>query len=165
LALLCACAVIIPKEHLIPKDQLVSSMQRQFPLHREKGIFSITIDAPALKLIPDQNRLGMTGHFSAHAAVLEIDGNFTVSGQLKYNPDQRAVYMKKASLDSLNLKHGVTIPEIIRTEVNRMLNDYAANNPVYRFKSDELVVLGVKVDVEDIGVMPEGVLLKLRTLN
>jgi hypothetical protein len=42
---------------------------------------------------------------------------------------------------------------------------YAANNPVYRFKPDELVVLGVKVEVWDIEIVAEGVLLKLRPMH
>ena len=162
---LSACAAIIPNEHLIPKDQIVSTMQKHFPLHRDKGIFSITVDVPQLNLNAGQNRIGMTAHFSAHAAVLEIEGDFTFSSQLKYNPEQRAVYLQGVSLDSLSLRHGKGIPEIVRTEVNNMLNEYAANNPVYQFRPGELVVLGVKVEVADIGVVPDGVLLKLRTMH
>jgi hypothetical protein len=107
----------------------------------------------------------MTGLFSIHAAVLEIARDLTIASQLKYVSESRAVYLDRVILDSLNLKHGITISEIVRTEINRMLNDYAANNPVYRFKSDELVALGVKVEVEGIGVVPDGVLLNLRILK
>jgi hypothetical protein len=162
---LCACAAIIPKEHLIPNDQLTSTMEKHFPLLREKGLIKVTIDEPELKLKPNQNRLGMNGHFTAHASVLEVEGNFTLSGRLQYNPKQRAVYLQDASLDSLHLKQGISIPEMLRTEINRMLNEYAANNPVYRFKPDELVVLGVKVEVWDIEIVAEGVLLKLRPMH
>jgi hypothetical protein len=63
------------------------------------------------------------------------------------------------------LKQGNAIPAIVRTEINRMLNVYAENNPVYQFKPDELVVLGVKVEVDDIVVVPDGILLKLRTVH
>lgn len=162
---LSACAAIIPTEHLIPKDQLVSTMQKKFPLHREKSLFSITIDLPQLILKPGTNRIGMNGHFTARAAILEIAGDFAFSSTFQYNPEQRAVFLQGASLDSLHLKQGNNIPEILRSEINRMLNEYAANNPVYRFKPDELVVLGVKVEVEGIGVVPEGVLLKLRAMH
>jgi hypothetical protein len=160
-----ACAAIIPTEHLITKDQLTSTMQKHFPLHRERGMFSITLDVPQLNLDTSLNRIGMAGHFSAHAAILKFEGDFTFSSQLKYDPETRAVFLNGVNLDSLNLNHGNAIPAIVRTEINRMLNEYAANNPAYRFKPDELVVLGVKVAVEDIGVVPGGVLLKLRTVH
>jgi hypothetical protein len=161
---LSACASLIPREHLIPKDQLVSTMKKQFPLHRGKGLFSITIDEPQLNLNPSQNRLGLSGHFTAHASLLEIDGNFTFSGKPQYHPEQRAVYFHGMSLDLLQINQG-GMPELLRTEISHILNDYAASNPVYRLKPDELVVLGVKVEVEDIGVVSEGVLLKLRAMH
>src|ERR1035438_5054200 len=82
---LSACAQIVPTEFLITKDQMTSSMQKQFPLHRESGLFSITVDAPQLNLLPSQNRIGMTGHFSAHAAMFELEGDFSFSSQLKYD--------------------------------------------------------------------------------
>ena len=160
-----ACSAIVPTEYLITKDQLTNSMQKQFPLHRESGLFSITVDAPQLNLNPGQNRFGMTGHFSAHAAIFEIEGDFAFSSQLKYVPEQRTVYLDGVSLDSLHLKHSNSAPEIVKAEVNRMLNEFATNTPLYQFKPDELVVLGVKVDVDKISVVPDGILLKLRIMH
>jgi len=160
-----ACAQIVPTEYLITKDQLTNSMQKQFPLHRESGLFSITVDSPQLNLNPGQNRFGMTGHFSAHAAIFEIEGDFAFSSQLKYDSTQRAVYLDRVSLDSLHLEHSNSAPEIVRAEVNRMLNEFAANTPLFQLKPDEMVVLGVKVDVDKISVVPEGILLKLHIMH
>jgi hypothetical protein len=162
---LSACAVIIPKEHLISKDQLTKTMQKQFPLHREKGVFSISIDEPQLNLKSGQNRLGMASHFTVHATMLEIEGDFAFSSKLHYDRDQRAVFLQGVSLDSFYLKQGKNIPEIFRSEIGKILNEYAAKNPVYRFKTDELVMFGVKVEVVDITVVPNGILLELRTLH
>jgi hypothetical protein len=157
-----ACAEILPKEHLIPKEQLVGTLQKHFPIHQQKGPFSITIDEPQLNLGSNQNRLGINGHFSARAAMLGVEGNLTISSKLKYNSAQRAIFLQEVSLDSLSLKHGNNIPEILRAEINHMMNDYAANNPVYVFKPDELKILGVELEVEDIAIVPEGIVLKLR---
>jgi hypothetical protein len=163
---LASCAALIPKEHLIPKEQLVSTMQKQFPLHWDKGggLLSITMDVPQLVLLPVTNRIGMNGHFLAHAALVDIEGDFTASSQLRYDPAQRAVFLQAASLDTLKFKRGNNFVEMLRPQISRVLSDYAAKQPLYRFKPDELVVLGVKVEVEGIVVTADGVMLKLRTL-
>jgi hypothetical protein len=163
---LASCAALIPKEHLIPKEQLVSTMQKQFPLHWDKGsgLLSITMEVPQLVLLPTPNRVGMNGHFLAHAALIDIEGDFTASSQLRYDPAQRAVFLQAASLDAVRLKKGNNFAEMLRPQISRVLSDYAAKQPIYRFKPDELVVLGVKVEVEGIVVTADGVMLKLRTL-
>ena len=163
---LASCAAIIPKEHLIPTEKLTNTLQKQFPLHWEKagGLLKITIDEPLLALNPDQNRVGIKGHFLAHAALLDIDGEFTSSSTLQYDPRQRAVFLQGVSLDSLHLKQGNNLAEIIRLEINRILNKYATNHPVYRFGQDELTIIGVKVDVESIAVLPNGIMLHLQPL-
>lgn len=162
---LISCAAILPKEHLIPKAQLVETMQKQFPLHWDKGVLNITVAQPQLNLLPGQNRISMNGHFLAHAALVDIEGDFTGSSKLRYDPAQRAVYLQATNLDALTLKRGNNFAEMLRPQISRLLNDYAAGHPVYRFKPDELVVLGMKVDVGDIGVVADGVMLQLHAVQ
>lgn len=162
-----ACAALIPKEHLIAKAQLAGTVQKQFPLRIEKagGLFSITVDRPQLMLYPDQNRMGLNGRFVAHAALFDIDGDFASSSMLRYDPRQRAVFLQDARLDSFRIRQqGNRFTEMLRTEISRVLRDYGANHPVYRFKPDELVALGMKIDVGNIVVSPEGLVLQLRPL-
>jgi len=164
-ALTC-CAAIIPREHVISTEKLTTTLQQQFPFHWEKagGLLKITIDEPVLTLNPAMNRVGVNGHFLAHATLLDIEGNFTSSSLLQYDPKQRAVFLQGVSLDSLHLKQGNQLAGMLRQEINRLLNKYAVNHPVYRFKPDELAILGIKVDVESIAVVPNGIMLHLRPL-
>ncbi len=161
---LSACAALVPKEHLIPKEQLAATMQKQFPLLWEKGPLRIALVSPQLTLNPAQNRLAVNAHFTAHAALVDIEGDFSSSGALRYDPTRRAVFLQGVSLDALRLKHGNGFAEMLRPEIGRMLNSYAASHPIYRFRPDELVVLGVKVDVGAIGVVPEGLMLSLHPM-
>ena len=161
---LSACAALVPKEHLIPKQQLVDTMHKQFPLRWEKGLFSISLESPQLALNAAQNRLAMNAHFTAHVALVDIDGDFSSSSALRYDPKQRAVFLQGVSLDSLKLKRGNGFADVLRPEIGRMMNSYAASHPIYRFKPDELVVLGVKVDVGGISVVPEGLMLSLHPM-
>lgn len=143
-------------------------MQKQFPLHWEKagGLLGITISQPQLTLNPAQNRLGISGRFVAHAAMIDIDGDFASSSSLQYDAKQRAVFLQGANLDSLRLEQrGNRFTEMLRSEISRILKDYASSHPVYRFKPDELTVLGVQVDVGGVAVVPEGIMLSLHAMQ
>jgi hypothetical protein len=162
---LISCAAIVPSEHLIPKAQLASTMQKQFPLHWEKagGLLSITIAQAQLDMSPTQNRIGLNGHYTAHAALFDIDEDFSSSSMLQYDSRQRAIFLQDISLDSFRLKQqGNRYTEMLRIEIGRILKDYALGHPIYRFKPDELKMLGVQVEVAGMSVVPEGIMLKLR---
>ena len=161
---LSACATIIPKEHLIPKDQLVGTLQKQFPLQWDKaaGLLGIAIDQPQLTMVPEQNRVRLHGRFLAHVPLLAIEGTFDCSSALRYDTKLRAIFLQGVTLEALQLKQGKNLAATLRSEISRMLNSYAADHPLYRFKPDELVVLGVDIDVDGIVVTPDGIVLKLR---
>jgi hypothetical protein len=59
-------------------------------------------------------------------------------------------------------QQGNRYTEMLRIEIGRILKDYALGHPIYRFKPDELEVLGVQVEVAGMSVVPEGIMLKLR---
>lgn len=142
-------------------------MQKQFPLHWEKGggLLGLTIDQPQLTLNSQQNRLALSGHFIAHVALIDIDGDFASSSMLHYDSSQRAVFLQDVKVDTLRVKQqGNRYTEILRAEVNRILKDYASSHPIYRFKTDELVVLGMQVDVANISVVQEGLMLQLHAM-
>jgi hypothetical protein len=84
---------------------------------------------------------------------------------LRYDAEQRAVFLKEARIDSLQTKYGNDLPEAVRSLINRMLSDSRMKNPVYRFRPSELVVLGTEIEVESIEVVPDGILLKLRAVR
>jgi hypothetical protein len=165
--ILASCATFIPREYLIPKDRMVEELQKHSPLHREKGtgVFSITVTAPRLSLIPEQNRVGIDSEFSAKASKLGFEGHFQFTSGLRYDAEQRAVFLKEARIDSLQTKNGNDLPEAVRSLINRMLSDSRMKNPVYRFRPSELVVLGTEIEVEAIEVVSDGILLKLRPVQ
>ena len=158
----CILTACIPKTYHIPKEQLDDALQKHFPLQRENGPLSVTIAAPRLSLISEENRVGIDSGFSAKAAKLEFEGQFQFTSGLRYDPEQRAMFLKEARIDSLQTKNGKALPDVVRSLINRMVADAILKYPVYRFRPSELVVLGTEIEVEAIEVVTDGILLKLR---
>jgi hypothetical protein len=167
LLFLSACAAIVPSEHLISKDSLESNVQKQFPLRHDKGggLLSLTIDPPQLVLNQKLNRIGLNGQLTARAPLVEIKGSFSCSAKLYYKASESAVYLYDVNLDDLKTNTGNSYVSMLKPEINRLLNNYAVNHPVYRFRAEDLKILSLKVDVEKINVKNDGILLKLKTVN
>jgi hypothetical protein len=163
LLVLTSCSVFVPKEHLIPKEKLASALQKKFPIRYEDagGLVSIVIDSPKLTLVPEQNRVSIKGHYIANATLLEIKGDFVFSSKLTFDKEKRAIFLNEARFDSFEPSGGF-FEQKLRTVLNHQVSLFVSENPIYTFKPDELVVLGVKVEVEAIDVVTDGILLKLR---
>jgi len=160
--LLSACSSFVPKEHLIPKAKLVSSLEKKFPMRHEGagGLVTVVIHSPHVTLMPEQNRLSIKGLYTANATPLEIKGNFVFSSKLTYNKGKRAIFLSDARFDSFEPSGGF-LEQQLRSALNQQVEEFVSDSPVYTFKPDELVILGVKVDVEAIHVVNNGILLKL----
>jgi len=159
---LTSCSALVPREYLIPKEKLASALQKKFPLHYEDagGLVSIVIDSPKLTLVPEQNRVSIKGRYTANATLLEINGDFVFSSKLAFNKEKRAIFLNEARFESFEPSGGF-FEQKLRSALNQQMSQFVSENPIYTFKPDELIVLGVKVEVEAIDVTTDGILLKL----
>ena len=114
---LTACAALIPSQYSVPKAKLVSKLQQTFPLQREvgKGLFSVRMNTPVLNLLVDKNRVELVGDIAAHSLLMEtVTGQFTLSGALRYDRDERAIYIQDAQLDALQISTDPAAAEMLR---------------------------------------------------
>jgi hypothetical protein len=159
---LSACASFVPKEHVVPKEKLSSALQSKFPLRYDGGgLLSVAIDSPQLSMLPEQNRVSVQAHYIANAAMLELRGDFVFSSRFSYDPESQAIFLNEVHVDS-SLSGGNFFEANLINFLNMNLNEFVNKNPVYVFRPEELVVLGVKMDVSVIEVVNEGILLRLR---
>lgn len=159
-----ACASLIPSEHLIKQKKLTATLKKSFPLHRDvaNGLFSVTLNTPELNLLTAQNRIGLAADFSAHAFLAgDITGHFVFTGALQYDTHQRAIFLQDASVDALQIEQESAYAEMLRPILNKVLNEYLRENPLYHFQPDELLYAGVEIEITDVKVVAEGINLKL----
>lgn len=161
---LTACAALIPKQYAVPKTKLENKLQQSFPLQREvgKGLFSVHMNAPVLNLLAEKNRVELLGDFAAHSLLMDaVTGQFTVSGGLRYDRAEHAIYMQDAQLDALQISTDAQAAEMLRPFLNAMLREYLNNTPLYRFQVDELRFSGKEIDITAIQIQANAIMLKL----
>jgi len=162
---LSACAALIPNQYAVPKAKLESRLQQSFPLQREvgKGLLSVSLNTPVLNLLADQNRVELLGDFAAHSLLMDaLTGQFTVSGGLRYDSAEQAIYMQDARLDKLQISTDVAAADMLRPFLNTMLREYLNSTPLYRFQKDELRFAGKTINITSIQIEAAAVVLKLQ---
>jgi Protein of unknown function (DUF1439) len=161
---LAACAALIPNQYAVPKTKLEHKLQQSFPLQRDvgKGLFSVRMNQPVLHLLADKNRVELLSDFAAHSLLMDaVTGQFTVSGGLRYDGAEHAIYMRDAQLDALQISTDAAAAEMLRPFFNVMLREYLNNTPLYRFQTDELHFAGQEIDITEIQIQADAVMLKL----
>ena len=160
---LAACSTLLPKQHLIDKQTLVGALQKKFPLQHEEagGLLSLVIDSPKLTLLPEQNRVSVSGRYLVNATLKEIKGDFVFSSKLRYDAQKRALFLSEAHFDSF-ASGANPLENKLRSLLDRKISDFVSKNPLYAFRPDELVVLGTKMEIGAIDIVAEGILLQLQ---
>jgi hypothetical protein len=161
---LAACATLVPREYLITHEKLAEKLDRSFPLHREigQGLFSATLNTPELGFITAQNRISLAANFSAYSVLSgNVQGHFVMTCALHYDAIQRAVFLQDARLESLKIGPDNAYAEILRPALERVLGEYLRENPLYRFRADELRFAGADIEITGIEVVENGIKIKL----
>lgn len=161
-----ACAALIPNQYAVPQAKLENRIAQAFPLHRSvgKGLFSVDMNTPQLNLLADKNRVELQGDFAAHSVLMDaVKGQFSLSGGLRFDRAEQAIYMQDAQLDSLQISTDAAAAEMLRPFLNAMLREYLNSTPLYRFSADELRFAGKQIDISAIQIQTDAVVLKLQT--
>ena len=162
---LAACAALIPNQYAVPKAKLESRLQQSFPLQRDvgKGLFSVRMNQPVLNLLADKNRVELLGDFAARSLLMDaVTGQFSVSGGLRYDSVEQAIYMQDARLDALQISTDTAAADMLHPFLNAMLREYLNNTPLYRFQSDELRFAGKTINITSIQIEAAAVIFKLQ---
>ncbi len=166
--LLGACATILPSEYVLTQERLNGKLAQKFPMSRETGQGllrnKVTLSSPALAFSAEQNRVAFAVNFSATTAMrVNLDGLFAVSGSLRYDAEQRALYLQDVRLNTLQARQDFAgVLDLLRPHLTRMLADYMNENPLHRFEPDELSYEGMELEIEAVDVVSEGIRFRFK---
>lgn len=166
LIILGACATLVPKDYLVTQDKLDRTWAKSFPMQRSlgNGLFNALLETPVVTLLTSQNRIALETNFSVSSMLAgEVKGRIGLSGALRYDAEQRALYLQDPNLETLEVDQGA--PELgkaLRPALNMMLNEYLRANPLYQFKQDEMRYAGKEIDITKISVVENGIKFDLK---
>lgn len=167
--LLGACAsLLLPSEYVLTHEKMNDKLAQKFPISREAGQglarYKVTLDSPAFGFSAEQNRIAFAVHFSATTAMrVGLDGLVATSGSLRYDKDQRALYLQDVQINTLQVRQDILgVMELLRPHLTRMLNDYMKDNPLHRFAPEELSYKGDEIEIETVDVVGNGIRFKFK---
>jgi len=166
LIILSACATLVPKDYLVTQDKIDRAWSKSFPLQRSlgNGLFNASLETPDVTFLTAQNRIGLGANVSVSSLLAgEVKGRIGLSGSLRYDAAQRALYLQDPNLESLVVNQGsAELGKALRPALNMMLNEYLRANPLYQFKQDEMRYAGNDIDITKISVVENGIKFDLK---
>ncbi len=165
--LLAACtSLLLPTEYVVTQERLESKLAQKFPVSREsnRGHLKVTLDAPELAFLAEQNRLSFAFHFFATTAMhVGLDGRIALSSGLRYDAGQRAIYLQDVHIDTLQVRQDpASLVELLRPQLTKMLGDYLKEKPLHRFEPEDLRYRGVEFEIETVDVVSNGIRIKFK---
>ncbi len=165
--LLGACtSMLLPTEYVVTQERLSNKLAQKFPVSREsaRGKLKVTLDAPELSFMPEQNRLSFAFHVSATTAMrVGLDGRIALSSSLRYDAERRAIYLQDVHIDTLQVRQDpASLVELLRPQLTKMLSDYLKEKPLHRFDPEDLRFRGVEFEIETVDVVSNGIRIKFK---
>lgn len=119
--------------------QLQGYLDRRFPRDYDKlgGLVTLSVLNPRLSIPPGSSRLQLD--FDVGFGALGRDsrtpaGRFAVASGLRWNPQTRGLHLDAPTLESVDVPQmGGSMNATGRELINRWLEDYARDEPVYQF--------------------------------
>ncbi len=164
------CAALIgPREVTISQEKLQSDLNARFPLKkRYLEVFDISLAEPKLTLFSDQNRLQFDFAVTIAPPLTSkrLSAKLALSGSLEVDAQRRAVILAEPKVESMQLDgvdtaFGRQFAKLGSFVAERVLRE----NPVYRFKEDDLRVAGVQFVPTQITVVRNGLQVRVEPVQ
>lgn len=162
----CAAAFSLAPDHVtFSRGEIQHAVDRKFPYQRQVGqLADVVFSNPLVSLMPDENRVAVQvdAHLGSALLQVPVDGSFTVSGQLVYDPARNAIVLHAPAVDNANFSGNAQLliqqfGGTVGLLVADLLNDY----PVYTFKPGQLDFAGMHYAPGAITVQDNGIRIQI----
>jgi hypothetical protein len=102
----CSAGAYAQPSYTVSLEQLQKAVGQRFPLKRQaNGLVEFTLQAPQLRLLPEQNRLGAEMVVGAGGPILResFAGDFDVDFSLRYEPSDMTIRAYQIKVNSLKM--------------------------------------------------------------
>ncbi|WP_109477925.1 DUF1439 domain-containing protein [Paraburkholderia sp. C35] len=166
---LAACATatfpFIPDHYTFSQKQVQEAVQRKFPYQRTVSqVFDVALSNPVVGLLPDTNRVAIRLDLRLASPFLQqpVNGVFTLSSQLEYDPQSRSVVLRAPNVDNVSVDANVqAYAQQINAAAALIATQLLTNYPVYTFKPEQLQFAGVNYEPGTITVLTNGIRVQI----
>ncbi|MEN9868970.1 MAG: hypothetical protein RL748_4560 [Pseudomonadota bacterium] len=164
--LLSSCASLVgPRDVDLPLDKLQAQLNQRFPANsRYLEVFDITLGQPKITLLPLLNRVRFDVDITIAPPFTSkrLQSFVSLSGALKIDHARKAVMLVEPKVEALKLDG---VDAIMGRQFNK-LGNYALermfqDNPVHRFKDDDLQVAGLQFVATNITIHDQRLVLHI----
>lgn len=164
-----ACATgifpFIPDHYTFSQQQVQAAVGRKFPYRREvQQLFDVALTNPVVALQPERNRVAVRLDARLESPLMQqpVSGVFTLSSELAWDGERRAVVLKQPSVDSVDMQgaaaaYGQQVGAVAALAAAQLLDHYA----VYTFKPEQLQFAGVSYEPGTISVLTNGIRVQI----
>lgn len=155
----------IPNHYTFSKNDVQRAVARKFPYQRTVSqVFDVALANPAVGLLPEQNRIAvqLDARFASPFLREPVNGTFTVSAQLAYDPASLSVVLRAPAVDRVNLQgdaqaYAPQVGQAAGLLATQVLTDY----PIYTFKPEQLQFAGVNYEPGTITILTNGIRVEI----
>jgi hypothetical protein len=164
--LLASCASLLgPRDVEVPLSTLQDAVSRKFPFNsRYLELLDINVSNPRIAMQPESNRVltSMDVSFAPPFMNRSWNGNFAVSGRLRFDAARNAIVMaephvEKFAVDGLDMPYAAQLVKIGRVLTEELLQDV----PLYTFRPDDLHRAGTYFTPSRISTTARGLVVTL----
>ncbi len=164
MALLASCATMMgPREVEIPLARLQEAISSRFPFNnRYLELLDIRVINPRVALQPDSNRIltSMDASIAPPLTNRSWTGNFSVSGQLKFDPSRNALVLSEPRVETFNVNgldplYANQIGKVGRLIAEQLLKDI----PLYTFRPEDVRYAGTAFNPTKITTKATGLVV------
>ena len=168
--LLSGCATALgPRTIVFSQDELQQKLGKSFPLVREHDGFTMTLDTPALTLLPQENRLALGVNAVLRSDIFDRSyrGTFAASFSLRFDATDLSlkatdVKIEKIAIDGLPGKLQQLVDKLDGLIVERQIDVLV----LHHFKPEDFGTPGrLGYTVGRIDVTPDGLAVQLVPKN
>ena len=156
-----------PRQVDISERRLVAAVAQSFPVQKRYGeLFELKFSDPAVRLMPEENRIGTRLNFSASTLLnpgRPWTGQMALSYGLRFEASDLTVRLDAVRLDSVDMA-GVpsAYAQALRGAGAQLTEGLMQNMVVHRFKPEDLrTVEGMGYQPGALKVVPGGLRLQL----
>lgn len=162
----CASALSLAPDHVtFSRGEVQGAVARKFPYSKQVGqLANAVFSNPLVGLLPAENRVSVQVDAHLGSALLQepVDGTFTLSAQLVYDPARNAIVLRSPAVDSVNFTGSAQMfAQQFGGAAGMLVADLLNNYPVYTFKPGQLDFAGMHFAPGTITVQDDGIRVQI----